>query len=370
MSINILALDLTILQKIESDDIQNEERLRTVDALIAESNYPLDQDVKQQLTEIKECLIRERCTSKEFYIAKTCMLLEEYKNILKNPISHRKEMSLEISRKKRDIIDEYLGIVQSLIQHKGWDDIAVPSVRLRLPVSDAYCNFCHNDDENCFEVDEFNRKICIQCSTQQASIEIGVTHRDYNRFKIVSKFIYNRILHFQDCIKQYQGKQNCKIPDALYRDLDEKFKAYRLLVPVESDASKHLKYAKVTRQHILLFLKELKYAKHFENVNLIYFNLTNKRVDDITYLEEKLIEDFKQLVILYDSLHGKDKSEELGRKNFMNVQYLLFQLLRRHDHKCQIENFTVLKTIDRKIFHDNICRKLFDRLRWKFTPTF
>ena len=119
-----------------------------------------------------------------------------------------------------------------------------------------------------------------------------------------------------------------------------------------------------------MFLKELKYTKHYENVNLIYFTLTNKRVDDISYLEEQLIEDFKELVSLYDELHGKDKEEELDRKNFMNVQYLLFQLLRRHNHPCKIEDFTILKTIDRKLFHDTICKNLFNKLGWKFTPTF
>ena len=185
-------------------------------------------------------------------------------------------------------------------------------------------------------------------------------------------FIYNRILHFQDCIKQYQGKQNCKIPEKIYEYLDSMFKDYKLLVtdPVDSSLPKHIKYSKITRNQIMMFLREKRYTKHYENVNLIYFTLTSNRVDDIGYLEDRLIDDFKELVSFYDNIHGKDKEEELDRKNFMNVQYLLFQLLKRHGHPCKIENFTVLKTIDRKKFHDNICKNLFNRLGWKFTPTF
>jgi hypothetical protein len=226
---------------------------------------------------------------------------------------------------------------------------------------------CDNNDPYKFEIDECNKKICLECSAQKTILETGVTYRDYNRVNIVGKFVYNRVLHFQDCIKQYQGKQNCKIPDKLYKDLDYKFYAYRLIVdsPVDS-----IKYSKITKDHISMFLKELKYTKHYENINLIYHTLTGKPVDNIDYLEHKLIEDFRCLVNLYDSLHGKDRPEELDRKNFMNVQYVLFQLLRRHNHPCKIDNFTILKTIDRKLFHDKICSNLFDKLGWNFTPTF
>ena len=262
-----------------------------------------------------------------------------------------------------------------MAQTKEWTNLDIPPNPDKIDNKDlnSYCPSCENMDKDKFEIDDFNRKTCLDCSTQQSAIETGITHKDYVRVNIVGKFIYNRVLHFQDCIKQYQGKQNCKIPEKLYRDLDLKFKAYRLLISEPQNGTplpNHIKYSKITRNHILEFLKELKYTKHYENVNLIYFILTNKRIDDIGHLEDQLVNDFKELVYLYDEIHGKDKPDELKRKNFMNVQYLLFQLLRRHGHICKIENFTMLKTIDRKLFHDTICKNLFDKLGWKFTPTF
>lgn len=440
MSINILSINTIILQKFEQDEKNNESRLRLIEKLLNEKN--INNFVRNDLICIQQKIIEEKQSIKDLYLAKTCLLVEEYAQILKKPISHKKENNLPILRKKHEILIKYLNIVNHLVKTKKWD-ISLPfkSPKLNDPISlEFYCPNCENNDDNKFEVDEFNRRTCLDCSTQQSSIETGITHKDYSRVNIVGKFIYNRILHFQDCIKQYQGKQNCKIPDQLYTDLDKKFQAYRLIVNtpdlftlnqsletnklqikpndkqdkntqkvrttdleqsttlkvVAGGAEKSLnlevkekcdqidesssyravvsarliRYSKITRNHIMMFLKELKYTKHYENVNLIYFTLTNKRVDDISHLEEQLIEDFKELVSLYDELHGKDKEEELDRKNFMNVQYLLFQLLRRHNHPCKIEDFTILKTIDRKLFHDTICKKLFNKLGWKFTPTF
>ena len=366
MKFNILSLNTVFLNRFEEEEKTNAERLKLLESFL-NGEYTFDDMVKSELIKQREIIVKS-LGNKQMYIAKTRLLVDEYANILKQPLSRDSEKDNPMIKRKEEICSEYYSIVKEIIRKKNWFDIQIPSERERSDnVELSVCAVCGNDESNLFEVDEFNRKTCLNCSTQHSAIETGVTHHDYNRVNVVGKFIYNRVLHFQDCIKQYQGKQNCKIPDKLFADLDYKFKAYRLLI--ESDIP-HIRYSKITRTHIIMFLKELKYTKHYENVNLIYFTLTNKQVDDISHLEQKLVEDFKQLVALYDGLHGKDKPEELDRKNFMNVQYLLFQLLKRHNHPCKIEDFTILKTVDRKQFHDNICKNLFEKLGWNFTPTF
>jgi hypothetical protein len=368
MSINILSLNSTVLRKLEKEEIINEEKLQLIDTLLLETHH-LDPGVYEELVAMRDFVSHEKKTSRALFLARTHSLIDEYTNILRKPISHIKENNLPILRRKNELIISFLDIVREVSDMKEWTDLDIPDNPEKVDNINlgSYCFSCKNTDEDKFEIDDFNRKTCLTCSTQQYAIETGITHKDYTRVNIVGKFIYNRVLHFQDCIKQYQGKQNCKIPQKIYDDLNTKFTRYRLLIPADVN---HIKYSQITRNHIMMFLKELKYTKHYENVNLIYFTLTNKRVDDISYLEDRLIDDFKELVALYDEIHGKDKPEELDRKNFMNVQYLLFQLLRRHGHPCKIENFTILKTVDRKLFHDTICKKLFDKLGWKFTPTF
>ena len=376
MSINILSLNSAVLKRMEKEETVNEEKIQLLDTLLLDTSHHLDSSVYEELQAMKKAVLNEKKTSRALFFARTHALIDEYTKILKKPISHIKEDNVPIIKRKNELIVAFLDIIRQMTKSKEWTDLDIPDNPEKLDNIDltSCCPSCENTDEDRFEIDDFNRKTCLNCSTQQYAIETGVTHRDYIRVNIVGKFIYNRVLHFQDCIKQYQGKQNCKIPDKLYQDLDAKFTAYRLLIPGANDDGSllpnHIRYSKITRNHIMMFLKELRYTKHYENVNLIYFTLTNKRLDDITHIEDRLIEDFKELVSLYDDIHGKDKPEELDRKNFMNVQYLLFQLLRRHGHPCKIENFTILKTVDRKLFHDTICKNLFDKLGWKFTPTF
>lgn len=364
MSINILSLHSTVLSRIEKEEIINHERLELIESLLTTMNENVE--MCDELRLVRNAIQQD--ASKEMFMAKTFLIIDEYSKILKSPISHKRENCLPVLRRKHELMVSYLNITHNLVKAKGWTDMSIPTVgTFHDNETRPSCPGCDNNDENNFETDEYNRRVCLVCSTQFSPIETGFTQKDFSRVNIVGKFIYNRVLHFQDCIKQYQGKQNCRIPASVYQDLDQKFSAYRLLIdsPVNQ-----IKYSKITRNHIMMFLKELKYTKHYENVNLIYFTLTGKRIDDIAHLEDQLVEDFKELILLYDDLHGKDKPEELDRKNFMNVQYLLFQLLKRHGHACKIEDFTILKTVDRKLFHDTICKNLFDKLGWRFTPTF
>lgn len=111
-----------------------------------------------------------------------------------------------------------------------------------------------------------------------------------------------------------------------------------------------------------MFLKDLGYSKHYENVILIHYNMTGKKPDDISYLEYQLLEDFDKLSESYHELF-KTKPE-FERKNFINTQNVLYQLLIKHGHNCKKEDFTVLKTIDRKTFHDSVTKTLFLHLGW------
>ncbi|ASZ85134.1 154R [Cherax quadricarinatus iridovirus] len=364
--IHIFLLNSRILEKISTEEKEKKLEIETLSNLLKVYGNSLDECVFDEIERTILRLKEENLYLKPVFISCTYEILEEYYKILKNPISHDFKKNLPILNRKRQLVINFLEIVRKFKNENNWTDIEIPQNPENLDV-DFYCSTCGNTDDDKFETDENNIKTCLKCSTQHHLIETGVTHKDFSRVNFVNKFVYKRTLHFQDCLKQYQGKQNCKVPEKVYTDLENKFRAYRLLI---DDENTHVKYSKITRNHINTFLKELKYTKQYENVNLIYTTLTNKHVDDIGHLETQLIEDFKELISLYEKTHGKGKPDELPRKNFMNIQYILFQLLRRHGHPCNTENFTFLKTIDRKIFHDKICKQLFEKLGWKFTPTF
>jgi hypothetical protein len=168
-------------------------------------------------------------------------------------------------------------------------------------------------------------------------------------------------------MNQYQGKQNSTIDEKIYGDLEIQFDLHGLLVG-DKNTPKKQRFENITKEHILLFLKETGHTKHYEDVVLIYHKMTGKKVDDISHLENQLMEDFDKISNLYDKrfkFTGK-----IDRKSFINTQYVLFQLLRRHKYNCKKEDFNMLKTLDRKAFHDEIVRELFEALGFNFTPIF
>ena len=68
-----------------------------------------------------------------------------------------------------------------------------------------------------------------------------------------------------------------------------------------------LENTEITRANILQCLKELKYRKHYKNAHYIYYNLTGKMIDDIGYLEHKLIWDCREFIVAYSDLHPDRK---------------------------------------------------------------
>ena len=110
-----------------------------------------------------------------------------------------------------------------------------------------------------------------------------------------------------------------------------------------------------------MFLKELDYTKHYENATMIHYNMTGIKPDDIGHLEERLLEDFDLLTETYDKIF-----KNIDRKNFINTSFVLFLLLSKYKHPCKKEDFSVLKTSERILFHDEITKVCFNHLGWSF----
>lgn len=374
---DLLTLNLSILNRFETEHHATDAKLLALQRYMTDDDN--DDGERSMVVDVllKNVHFHDLKKDKHVYLLRTREYVEEYKQMLKTPFDKTCALSRDKFTRKDHIENRLRTIILDVIMRYRWFDIKLTpqtisstkdgNTTTSTSTTTTNCTACDNACQNGFDIDENNKKTCLNCSREINTIETGHTHHDYNRVNIVSKFVHNRVLHLQECIKQFQGKQNCKIPENVYVDLNRKFETYRLLI--DSD-NYHARYSKITPQHISMFLKELGYVKHYKNVNAIYYILTNKRMADISAIEQKLVEDFKELVCLYNSLHTKDKPEELERKNFMNVHYLLFQLLRRHGYPCRIDDFSMLKTIDRKIFHDKICGNLFEKLGWNFTPIF
>ena len=212
------------------------------------------------------------------------------------------------------------------------------------------CGYCENDNSSMFKIEDYE-KICLNCGAMERLFITRISSFDCIRINMRKKPVYDQVSYFEKCMMQYQGKQNTKIPDKLLADLQNKFKDGR-----------------VTRNKIIRFLKELQYKKQSKNVNLIYFELTQEHIDDISHLEHVVVDDLETLLDLYKRIYIEDESKVLSRQNFLNIPSLLFQILRNRDHPCEMSNFNILKTSSSMKFHNDVSRNLFEKLGWKFTP--
>lgn len=337
------------------DKLLDIERTLEIDSLSKRTIEGLTKSHSILLSRIKDIETRR---TESFYISESIEHIEKYKKILKTPI----KMSFlgkktEDNLGKKDIISDYLDIASKYSPTlSGIHSKDIPKI---------VCNNCNN--KKSFDIVENSTYICVECGSQQEVFLYTSSYKDADRVNISAKYTYDRKIHFRDCINQYQGKQNSTIDPKVYTDLEREFENHYLLVGNET-TKKEIRFQNIKKDHILMFLKELQYTKHYENVNLIYYNLTGTSPDDISYIEDKLLDDFDILTELYDKRFKYEKKIE--RKNFINTQYVLYQLLNRHKHPCKKEDFNILKTVDRKSFHDDICIELFTELGWNFNPHF
>jgi hypothetical protein len=336
--------------KNKLEDIRNSLDYKNISNRVINTLINTDKELTEHINDI------ENDTSLNFYITETAFLLEQYREILHKPQKMNFMGKVNKNNKeKKNIIEQYLDIARKYV------DIELNKENIDKKVK-ITCKNCNNKKD--FEIIDNNIYICVLCSAQQLILKNISSYRDIDRVNISSKYCYDRKIHFRDCINQYQGKQNSTIDPKVYEDLEKQFDLHHLLVG-DKNTAKNIRFQNITKEHIAMFLKELEYTKHYENINLIHYNMTGKKPDDIGYLEDKLLDDFDTLVELYDKLF-----KHINRKNFINTQYILQQLLKRHKHPFNIDDFTILKTIDRKTFHDDIFRELATRLEWSFTPSF
>ena len=97
--------------------------------------------------------------------------------------------------------------------------------------------------------------------------------------------------------------------------------------------------------------------------------MTGATCPDLSKIEDQILNDFDTLINLYIKKYKYEG--KLERKSFLSVQYLLMAILKKNKFPCEKDDFiNILKTNDRKAFHDDIARVLFSELSWNFTPLF
>jgi len=353
-----------------------EEFIKTRDKLSSSVVSNLVEEIEMMEVHFKEM---DDFSLLNFYLLYAVPLIEKYKELSSKPIqfcfmSGQNNVEMSKTQKEKDLlIQEYVYLTHRFFHRFSFLKNIIPNTTNEISLfrnkdiqkqPELECQECKNSTH--FEIFD-NQNVCKECGTVLDQFQNNIlSFKDIERVNLSSKYTYDRRTHFRDCFYQFQGKQNVTIPPTLYQYITDRLLAHGIIGDNYKDLPKEMAFERVEKEHITIFLKDSKFVKHYEDAVLIYHNLTGKAVPDLSYLEEDLMNDFDILVDRYD----KKYKQNTERKNFINTQYVLFQLLRRHKYNCQKEDFNILKTIDRKYYHDQICSELFSELGWNFQPLF
>lgn len=348
---------LEVHSRIQREFGENRERLPIYKERVAELDKSLEKQLKPRTREVLESARRELAEKieeiegsvhEDMYEAETVGLLSEYIRILRTPIkmSFMGRNKLDSSEKTR-IVAEYLKIAQKYTR----EPVETISVSAKMT-----CSRCGGTK---FDVTDGSIYTCQNCFTQETVFSQVSSHSDIGRVDLSGRYMYERHVHFRDCIAQFQAKQNATIPHSVYKSLEEWLDLHHQLIGDEVSTPKQIRFSKVTKYRLHRALCELGYNTHYENLHLIHHVLTGVPANDITHLEDRLMDNFHSFVEKFDEVFP-----DLPRKSFLSSHWLLYVFLLRLKYKCGEDDFKILKTLDRKKFHNQTTKTVFAELGW------
>lgn len=388
MNRDIIEIDAFIQKKFREKEKKIQKYVRYVNSVsrLQTMSFPekIRKDIADNIKRVKDYISdAKKNVSYDYYVLYSTPIIERYKKLLIRPLTIDFMGMRPVDYKEKNcLIRQYYDLLKRINIDFNDNSKEVKEIKreisIRIPTDISerserkerkkICKEqgdCPNCGKNEFESIDDRTFVCLNCGIQQETIPTSIVFRDNSHIMNSNKYTYLRRVHFKDAFNQFQGKQNCIIDPIVYEKLERELDKHYLLVG-DKNTPRKTRYDRVTLKHIFLFLKEIGYSKHYENATLIYHNLTGKEVPDISYLEDRLLSDFDTLSNAYDELFMKTK--RIQRSSFLNIQYVLLQLLRKNGYNCSKENFNMLKTSEKKQFHDEVCKELFEKLNWNFTP--
>ena len=310
------------------------------------------QNLNRQLSSLKEeydCIFNDVQLSE--YSIETSDVLTKYKTQLSTKqtaefVGGRKGKS---DKSKLEAIEnEYLEIA------RNFDTFGI------LPTivnKEIICENCMGKD---FDFQDERVYICKCGAVKEIETNTGC-YRDCSRTNNSSDYQYERKLHFKDTIDCYCGTQN-KIPKPeVCKKIIEVLYRYKIIDTLTPE-----NWNDVDKGHVIMAMKELK-IDEYNDAQLYHTHLTGRPGPDLSYIQKELFDDHDKITEVYREIMEEVIIEYCGkyeRTSFLNGDYTLYQLLRRHGHVCTKSEFKMLKTTDPLILHDIVYSKVCKRFGW------
>jgi hypothetical protein len=297
------------------------------------------------------------------YILDTAHIVEEYRQILLRPVvntfSKQKYLDdrLEALHARRE---NYLRFAKAARDYASFEIPAVKDERVLHcekmdEMEGSTCKSCGLTNSFRFEDDFGALRTCQGCFSVEKIMTLTTSCSDMERVSISgSRQTSDRRFVFRECINQYQGKQTCEIPNTVYENIRSECVKLGFI-----DSSLPNAFQCVTRDHIVMVLRDFGHMKHVENVNLIYSVITGNTLDDISHLENVLSRDYNILM----ATHAVKVQQGVMKRRCLTTPDAIYKILRKLGHSCLRSDFMYLRGGSSQN-NDDVTEELFRELGW------
>lgn len=376
-------IDISYLDKKIKSEIENEKKLlpkykkdlcQKETNIHKESKYRIRKIQESEIKELKNKISEiENNTILAEYVYLSNKIIDKYTSLNEIPVSvnffngsnSKKQKNEDPNENEKEkLLNEYIEIASNYTNIPITKKQKIDTIICNCGHTNIYKNSCLMKCEECGEeqliqINQFS--VEGNENIQQGEETVCTNYKDIDRVNLSQKYKYKRKVHFRDTVNQYQGKQNKRIDQKVYDDLEKEFINHKLVI--ENETCFHKRHSKLTKEHIQMFLSETNHNNHYEDLQLIHNYFTGIPCPDLSHIEESLYEDFDKVVEAFTKL------ENLDRLNFLNGSYILYQLLRRQNFKVSEYEFDFLKTRERKLIHDELFARICVELEWNMHQT-
>lgn len=233
------------------------------------------------------------------------------------------------------------------IVHEYMADVENRPSRLSLRARDV-CPFC-NVSLHMNAVKSI--LVCETCGYSVVHFDSTIQTMSYSDDYDFSSFSYKRISHFEDCMRQIQGKETFVVPDEIITAVMQRF------------ASERLRLEDITQSKVRDALKALRQRRAYDHVAQVYMRIAGKRPPRVSVqMEEACRSMFVRMQPIFEKHCPKT------RKNFLSYNYVLFRLFHILGLEYMLGSFALLKGKEKLYACDDIFERIAKDLDWKFEP--
>jgi len=193
--------------------------------------------------------------------------------------------------------------------------------------------------------------VCEQCGYAVTFSDSTTSSMSYSDEYEFSSFSYKRVSHFDDTLRQVQGKETYVVPDEIVNQVVRELVAQRV--------AKH----QITQSKIRDVLKKLRLRRAYDNVAQLYTRITGWKSPRISLEQEDACRNlFVRMQPIFDAVCPK------GRKNFLSYNYVLFRCFDILGLRYMLGVPSLLRGKEKLQVQDEIFRRIAERLGWPFRP--